>query len=59
MPLILNPRMQLICTTSVDRRRQNVPIANEVGMNITDEYGIACYRDIILANRNVANERPY
>ena len=59
MQLILNPRMDLICVTGVDRRRYNVPIVNEVAMIIPDEYGVAGHRDIVLANRNVANESPY
>ena len=59
MQLILNPRMELICATGVDRRRHNVPIANEVAMIIPDEYCVAGHRDIVLANRNIANESPY
>ena len=39
--MILNPRMELICATGADRRRHNVPIANEVAMIIPDEYSIA------------------
>ena len=57
--LILNPRMELICATGSDRRRHNVPVANEVAMIIPDEYGIASVRDIVLAYRNSTNESAY
>ena len=59
MQLILNPRMELICATGVDLRRHNVPIANEVAMIIPDEYAVPGHRDIVLANRNIANESTY
>ena len=59
LQLILNPRMELICATGADRRRHNVPVANEVAMIIPDEYGLASVRDIVLAHRNNANESEY
>ena len=59
LQVILNPRMELICATGADRRRHNVPIANEIAIIIPDEYGIAGHRDIVLAHRNIANQSHY
>ena len=50
--ILLNARMQLIVAEGADKRRYNIPIANEVAIIIPDEYDLAGHRDIILACRN-------
>ena len=59
LQVILNPRMELICATGADRRRHNIPVANEVAIVIPDEYGVASVCDIVLAYRNSANQSAY
>ena len=51
--------MELICATGADRRRYNIPVANEVAMIIPDKYGIASVRHIVFAHRKRVNESEY
>ena len=51
--------MELVCATGADKRRHNLPVANEVAAIIPDEYGIASCRDIILAHRNYTTKSAY
>ena len=50
--IILSPQLRLIMETGADRRRENLPTADEVSMIIPDEYGIGGFRDIVLAERS-------
>ena len=49
--LILNPQLRLIVARGADRRRENLPTANEVAMILPEEYGSEGFRDIVLARR--------
>ena len=50
--LILNPQLRLIVERGADRRRENLPTADEVSMILPEEYyGSEGFRDIILARR--------
>ena len=49
--IILNPQLRLIIETGAERRRENLPISNEIALIIPDKYGEAGFRDIVLAKR--------
>ena len=49
--LILNPQLRLIVERGADRRRENLPTADEVSMILPEEYGSEGFRDIVLARR--------
>ena len=49
--LILNPQLRLILERGADRRRENLPTANEVAIILPEEYGSRGFRDIVLARR--------
>ena len=55
--IILDPRLSLIVEFGADRRRENLPTANEVAMILPEEYGRRGFRDIVLAER-VNGELP-
>lgn len=57
--LLLNPRMQLVMESSADRRRENLPVAQEVAVIIPDESDAASPRDIILATRDNQQITPH
>jgi len=54
--IILNPQLQLLTESGADRRRANLPVANEVAMIIPEEYGEAGFRDLVLAKRNIEGD---
>jgi hypothetical protein len=47
--LLLNPQMHLVLETGADRRRENLPTANELVVILPDEYAEASNRDIVFA----------
>ena len=49
--LILNPQLHQIVKRGADRRRENLPMADEVSMILAEEYGSERFRDIVLARR--------
>ena len=49
--LILNPQLLLIVERGADRRRENLPTADEVSMILPEEYGSEGFRDIVQARR--------
>ena len=49
--LILNPQLSLVVERGADRRRENLPTADEVSMILPEEYGREGFRDIVLAKR--------
>jgi len=49
--LILNPQLRLVVERGADRRRENLPTADEVSMILPEEYGDQGMRDIVLARR--------
>ena len=50
--IILNPQMRLIMETGADRRRENLPTSNEVGLIIQDdEYSGPGHQDIVVTER--------
>ena len=49
--LILNPQLRLVVERGADRRRENLPMADEVAMILPEEYGSEGFRDIVLARR--------
>ena len=49
--LILNPQLHLIVERGADRRRENLPTADEVSTILPEEYGSEGCRDIVLARR--------
>ena len=54
--IILNPQMRLILEAGTDCRRENLLMSNKVAVIIPDEYGDACFRNIVLAERYTPNE---
>lgn len=56
--IILNPQMRLLLEKGADRRRHNLPTANEVVIIISNEYDRAGFRDIVLACRRLENDAP-
>jgi hypothetical protein len=50
--------MRLIIESGADRRRENLPISNEVTAIIPDEYTDASRRDLVLTVREAGRERP-
>ena len=55
--LILNPQLRLVVERGADLRRENLPTADEVSMILSEEYGSAGFRDIVLASRIIRNDR--
>ena len=57
--LILNPQLRLVVERGADRRRENLPTADEVAIILPEEYGSEDFRDIVLTRRvngeNVGN----
>jgi hypothetical protein len=51
--ILLNPQMRLIIETGADRRRENLPTANEVAAIIPDESDQAGEREVVIAKRNL------
>ena len=51
MRITLNPQMQLVVQEGADRRRENLPIADEVAVFIPEEYSESGFRDVVLAER--------
>ena len=49
--IILNPRLELVLEYGADLRREYLPTADQVSMILPEEYGIAGFRDIVLARR--------
>ena len=49
--IIINPQLRLVVEQGADRRRENLPTADEVSMILPEEYGSEGFRDIILARR--------
>lgn len=58
MRIVINPRLQLIMENGSDKRRHNLPTANEVAVFIPDEYEDRSHRDIVIAERRVNGEEP-
>jgi hypothetical protein len=56
--LFLNPQMRLVMESGADRRRENLPTANEVAVVLLDEFTDGSRRDILLAVRHPARNRP-
>ena len=56
LAIILNPQLQLIMETGLDRRRTNLPISEEMAVIIPDEYGEAGFRDILLAKQTAGDD---
>lgn len=56
--IILNLQMRLLLEEGADRRRNNLPTADEVAIIISDEYDRASFRDIVLACRQSENDAP-
>ena len=56
--VLLNPQMQLVVEAGADRRRENLPISNEVTAIIPDEFTGASRRDLVLAVREAGQDRP-
>ncbi|RPB10744.1 hypothetical protein P167DRAFT_576085 [Morchella conica CCBAS932] len=50
--VLLNLQLQWVMESVSDKRRHNLPTSNEVAAIISDEYGEAGFRDIVLAHRN-------
>ena len=55
--LLINPQLRLIMEQGADRRRENLPVQDEVAMIIPDEYAEASRRDIVLTNRTAPREQ--
>ena len=53
--VLLNPQLRLIIEHGADKRRENLPTSNEIAIIIPDEYPVAGYQDIVLAERNSNN----
>ena len=47
----ISPRLEVVVREGADRRRANLPVADEVALLIPDEYAEASFRDVILAER--------
>jgi len=58
LQVLLSPQMRLVMETSADRRRENLPTANELAAIIPDEYGQGSFRDIVLEIRNPIRNGP-
>ena len=56
--VLLNPQMQLVVEAGADRRRENLPISNEVTAIIPDEFTGSSRRDLVLAVREAGQDRP-
>jgi hypothetical protein len=56
--LLLNPQMRLVMESGADRRRENLPTANEVTAIIPYETEEATRRDIVLAHRDPTRNGP-
>ena len=50
--------MRLILEASANRRRENLPISNEVAVIILDKYSNTYFRNIILIERYTPNKQP-
>ena len=53
--IILNPQIRLIIEKGADRRRENLPTANEVAVLIPNEIETTGPRDLVLAVRQPGN----
>ena len=49
--MVLNLQMHLVMEIGADRRRENLPTADEVAVIILYEAEVASHRDIVLAER--------
>jgi len=58
MQVVLNPQMRLIMERGADRRRENLPTADEVAAIIPDEYESNGPRDVVLARRTSLGLQP-
>ena len=54
MRVVLNPQMRLILKKGADKRRENLPTADEVAVIIPDESGDAGPRDVVLSIRTTS-----
>lgn len=52
--ILLNPQMRLVVEKGADKRRENLPTANEIGVLIPNEYTDPSFCDILLAVREPA-----
>jgi hypothetical protein len=50
--IVLTPQMRLVVENGADRRRENLPTADEVAVFIPDEYSNPSFRDIVLYERD-------
>ena len=57
LQIILNPQLRLILERGADRRRENLPVVNEVAIIVPEEYGEAGFRDIVLARCGMGSEQ--
>ena len=49
--------MRLILAQGTDKRRYNIPTSSEVAVIISDKYGAASHRDILLRHRNAGDNQ--
>ena len=54
----LRPRLDLIVESGADRRRENLPVANEVGLLISEQYEHDSFRDLLLHERGSSEDAP-
>ena len=47
--VILNPQLRLVLEDGADRRRENLPVGDEIAVLIPDEVSEPSFRDILLA----------
>lgn len=57
--LLLNPQLSLILEEGADRRRANLPVADEVAAVVPYESATTGYRDIVLAARGPQGQEQY
>jgi hypothetical protein len=58
LQILLSLQMRLVIETGADRRRENLPTANNLAAIIPDEYGQGSFRDIVLEIRNPICNSP-
>ena len=57
--VILNPQMQIIVETELDKRQINLLISNKIAIFISDEYNESEFCNIVLAEKIEDGNRPH
>ena len=59
LEVVLDPQLRLLIQRGADRRRENLPISEEIAVIIADEWDKPSFRDTVLAKRHPDHANDY